>query len=147
MPKEGNIERTTEKSSEKKRKREYKGHWKEIYFWLEHDASNDVTYFMVCRNYPKLADITKNDKACRDFVENIAAVEKERSQEEIENGRFLCVLADGSTEKSITEQGSRFMFAVQDPTGTHPLTLQTLFLLHLLMPLVLLLQFRKVFKL
>ena len=55
--------------------------------------------------------------------------------------------ADGSTEKSITEQGSRFMFAVQDPTGTHPLTLQTLFLLHLLMPLVLLLQFRKVFKL
>ena len=58
LPKEGNIERTTEKSYEKKRKREYKGHWKEIYFWLEHDASNDVMYCMVCRNYPKLADIT-----------------------------------------------------------------------------------------
>ena len=31
-------------------------------------------------------------------LENITAVEKERSQEEIENARFLCVLADGSTE-------------------------------------------------
>ena len=46
----------------------------------------------------------KNDKACRDFVENIAAVEKQLSQEEIENARFLRVLADGSTDKSITEQ-------------------------------------------
>ena len=51
----------------------------------------------------------KNDKACRDFVENIAAVEKERSQEEIENARFLCVLADGSTDKSITEQESVYV--------------------------------------
>ena len=38
------------------------------------------------------------------------------------------------------------MFAAQDPTGARQLTLQTLFLLHLLMPLVLLLQFRKVFN-
>ena len=51
----------------------------------------------------------KNDKACRDFVENIAAVEKERSQEEIENARFLCVLADGSTDKIITEQESVYV--------------------------------------
>ena len=65
------------------------------------------------------------------------SIEKERSQEEIENARFLCVLADGLTDKSIT---------AQDPTGARPLTLQTLFLLHLLMPLVLLLLFRKVFK-
>ena len=47
-----------------------------------------------------------NNKACRDFVENIAAVEKERSQGEIKNARFLCVLADGLTDKSITEQES-----------------------------------------
>ena len=162
-----------------------------MYPWLEHDTSHDVMYCMVCRNYPKLADITsplyrgtggigkyrletlkshngsashlkcvkrsqmdqgkadeplpklfkaafskrdqetearlhklfntafyiasenlafskfkglcdlqekngldfgsqyKNDKACRDFVEHIAAVEKERSQEEIKNARFL----------------------------------------------------------
>ena len=51
----------------------------------------------------------KNNKACRDFVENIAVVEKERSQEEIENARFLCVLADGSTDKSITEQESVYV--------------------------------------
>ena len=42
---------------------------------------------------------------------------------------------------------SRFIFAVQDPTGAPPLTLQTLFLLHLLIPRELLLLFRKVFKL
>ena len=42
LPKEENTERTTEKNSEKKRKRDFKGHWKEIYPWLEHDASNDV---------------------------------------------------------------------------------------------------------
>ena len=58
LPIEENTERTTEKSSAKKRKREFKGHWKEIYPWLEHDVSNDVMYCMVCRNYPKLADIT-----------------------------------------------------------------------------------------
>ena len=211
LPIEENTERTTEKSSEKKRKREFKAHWKEIYSWLEHDVSNDVMYCMVCRNYPKLADITsplyrgsggigkyrletlkshngsanhlkcvnrsqmdqgkadeplpklfkaafskrdqetearlhklfntafyiasenlafrkfkglcnlqekngldfgsqyKNDKACREFVENIAAIEKERSQEEIKNARFLCVLADGSTDKSITEQESVYV--------------------------------------
>jgi len=45
----------------------------------------------------------KNNKIYRDFVENIAAVEKERSQGEIENARLLCVLADGSTDKSIAE--------------------------------------------
>ena len=40
------------------RKREFKGHWKDTYPWLEHDASNDVMYCMVCQNYPKLADIS-----------------------------------------------------------------------------------------
>ena len=211
LPKEENTERTTERNSKKKRKREFKGHWKEMYPWLEHDTSHDVMYCMVCRNYPKLADITsplyrgtggigkyrletlkshngsashlkcvnrsqmdqgkadeplpklfkaafskrdqetearlhklfntafyiasenlafskfkglcdlqekngldfgsqyKNDKACRDFVEHIAAVEKEQSQEEIKNARFLCVLADGSTDKSITEQESVYV--------------------------------------
>ena len=58
LPKEKNTERTTERNSEKKRKREFKGHWKEMYPWLEHDTSNDLMYCMVCRNYPKLADIT-----------------------------------------------------------------------------------------
>ena len=48
LPIEENTERTTEKSSGKKRKREFKGHWKEIYPWLEHDVSNDVMYCMVC---------------------------------------------------------------------------------------------------
>lgn len=37
-------------------------------------------------------------------MESIAAVEKKRCQKEIENARFLCVLSDGSTDKSITEQ-------------------------------------------
>ena len=58
LPQEETTERTTEKNSEKKRKRDFKGHWKEMYPWLEHDASNDVMYCMVCRNDPKLVDIT-----------------------------------------------------------------------------------------
>ena len=40
-------------------------------------------------------------------MENIAAIEKERSQEEIENARFLS--ADGSTDKRITEQESVYV--------------------------------------
>ena len=31
---------------------------KNIYPWLGHDASSDVMYCKVCRNYPKLVDIT-----------------------------------------------------------------------------------------
>ena len=46
----------------------------------------------------------RNDKACKQFVESIAEVEKERAKKEIESARFLCVLADGSTDKSIVEQ-------------------------------------------
>ena len=41
LPTEENTEKKTEK-------REFKGHWKEMYPWLEHDTSNDVMYCMVC---------------------------------------------------------------------------------------------------
>ena len=51
----------------------------------------------------------KSEKACKDFVESIAAVENERCQSEIEGARFLCVLADGSTDKSITEQQALYV--------------------------------------
>ena len=34
----------------------------------------------------------------------MASMEKERISEEVHNAQFLCVLADGSTDKSITEQ-------------------------------------------
>ena len=34
----------------------------------------------------------------------MASVEQQRMSEEVHNARFLCVLADGYTDKSITEQ-------------------------------------------
>ena len=46
----------------------------------------------------------RNDKKCKEFVSSIASVERQRISEEVHNARFLCVLADGSTDKSITEQ-------------------------------------------
>lgn len=55
--KEENIERIIEKNFEKKRKREFKGYWKEMYFWFEYDVFNDVMYCMVCWKYLKLVDI------------------------------------------------------------------------------------------
>ena len=51
----------------------------------------------------------ESDKACKDFVESIATVENERCQSEFEGARFLCVLADGSTDKSITEQEALYV--------------------------------------
>jgi len=35
---------------------------------------------------------------------SIASVERQRMSEEVHNAQFLCVLADGSTDKSITGQ-------------------------------------------
>jgi len=46
----------------------------------------------------------RTDKKCKEFVSSIASVERQRRLEEVHNARFLCVLADGSTDKSITEQ-------------------------------------------
>ena len=39
-----------------------------------------------------------------EFVSSMASVEQQRMSEEVHNARFLCVLPDGYTDKSITEQ-------------------------------------------
>jgi len=44
----------------------------------------------------------RNDKACKQFIDSTGEVEKERAKKEIESARCLCVLADGSTDKSVT---------------------------------------------
>ena len=46
----------------------------------------------------------RTDKKCKEFVSSMASVERERISDEVHNARFMCVLADGSTDKSITEQ-------------------------------------------
>ena len=44
------------------------------------------------------------DKKCKEFVSSMASVERERISDEVHNARFMCMLTDGSTDKSITEQ-------------------------------------------
>ena len=46
----------------------------------------------------------RTDKKCKEFVSSMASVERERISDEVHNARFMCVLANGSTDKSITEQ-------------------------------------------
>ena len=50
-----------------------------------------------------------------------------------------CVFWQMAQPTRVLPSSSLFMFAVQDPTGAPPLTLHTLFVLHLWMPLGLLL--------
>ena len=62
----------------------------------------------------------RNDEAYKQFVESIAEVENERAKKEIESDRFLCVLADGSTDKSIVEQEA--VYVRYTGSNGHPLT-------------------------
>lgn len=67
------------------------------------------------RKFPNLVGLMKkngvdvgsnyiNEKACREFCISAADVLKENTAEQVQNARFICLLADGSTDKSITEQ-------------------------------------------
>ena len=46
----------------------------------------------------------RNDKKCKDFVSNIAEADRRRVEEEVRGSRFLCIMGDGSTDFSVTEQ-------------------------------------------
>lgn len=46
----------------------------------------------------------RTDKACKDFCTNAAEVLKEETSENVNGARFICILADGSTDKGIIEQ-------------------------------------------
>lgn len=58
---------------------------------------------------------------CQQFVDNIAAAEQEQCVKEINNARFLCIMADGSTDKSITEQETVYVCCAG--SNGHPTTL------------------------
>ena len=51
----------------------------------------------------------RNKIKCKEFVFSIAAIEQEKYAKEIRDARFLCVLADGATDKSVTEQLTVFV--------------------------------------
>ena len=50
----------------------------------------------------------RNEIKCKEFVSSIAAIEQKYAKE-IGDPRFLCVLADGATDKSVTEQLTVFV--------------------------------------
>ena len=49
------------------------------------------------------------DKECKKFVSSTTSVERQRMSEKVHNARFLCVPADGSSDKSTTEQGAVYV--------------------------------------
>jgi len=49
------------------------------------------------------------NKKCKEFVSSTATVERQLMSEEVHNTRFLCVPADGSTDKSTIEQGAVYV--------------------------------------
>ena len=51
----------------------------------------------------------RNEMKCKEFVSSIGAIEQEKCAKEIRDARFLCVLADGTTDKSVTEQLNVFV--------------------------------------
>ena len=51
----------------------------------------------------------RNEIKCKEFVSSIAAIEQEKYAKEIRDARFLCVLAHGATDKSVTEQLTVFV--------------------------------------
>lgn len=51
----------------------------------------------------------RNDRACKEFVKSIAQVEHNSLEEELNGARFLCVLADGSTDCAFIEQESVYV--------------------------------------
>ena len=63
----------------------------------------------------------RNEKMCQQFVDKIAAAEQEQCVKEINNARFLCIMADGSTDKSITEQETVYVCCAG--SNGHPTTL------------------------
>ncbi|MES9884373.1 MAG: hAT transposon family protein [Sedimenticola sp.] len=62
---------------------------------------------LLCLQSKNGVDIGKNyqnDMACKDFCMSTAEVLKEETTENIKGARFICILADGSTDKGIVEQ-------------------------------------------
>ena len=61
------------------------------------------------KNGLNIANNYRNKIKCKVFVSSIAAIEQEKYAKEIRDARFLCVLADGATDKSVTEQLTVFV--------------------------------------
>ena len=72
----------------------------------------------------------RNEIKCKEFVSSIAAIEQEKYAKEIRDARFLCVLADGATDKSVTEQLT-VLYVILIQMGDHRHSLLTLSLISL----------------
>ncbi len=56
------------------------------------------------KNGVKLWTQYRNDLKCKEFIHNIAEADRRRVEQKVMNTRFLCIMGDGSTDVSITEQ-------------------------------------------
>ena len=61
------------------------------------------------KNGADMGQAYQYDVACRQFVHSIAEVEREHKTDEARESSFLCILADGSTDSSQTEQEAVFI--------------------------------------
>ena len=61
------------------------------------------------KNILNIRQMYRHDKGCRDFVESIACVEKDRIKQGVKATKFFAVMGDGSTDTSITEQEGVFI--------------------------------------
>ena len=61
-----------------------------------------------------MGSMYQHDKAFCDFVRSVAEVDRESSATKVSESRFLCILADGSTDSSQTEQEAIFLRYVSD---------------------------------
>ncbi len=70
---------------------------------------------LAMKKYPKLCDLQeqnglelgenyRTDKYCRQFVDVIAETTRETISSEIENSKFFCLMADGTTDRGVIEQ-------------------------------------------
>jgi len=90
------------------------------------------------KNFPGLFDLQRQnaldigtkyhtDKKCKEFVSSTASVEQQRMSEKVYDARFLCVPADGSTDKSTTEQGA--VYVRHKGPNLRPTTVRSLLIL------------------
>ena len=56
------------------------------------------------KNGLKLGENYRNDKSCREFVDAIAETSRDDICNDVKSAKFLCVLADGTTDRAVIEQ-------------------------------------------
>ncbi|XP_072015069.1 zinc finger protein 862-like [Amphiura filiformis] len=69
------------------------------------------------KNGLKIGDNWRNDKACRKFIDAVADESRQDIKDEINDAQFICILADGTTDRGVIEQENVYVrYADKDNT-------------------------------